>query len=246
MGRIQFVDFVDGYYAVPCANLDYPLEDSILAISPIYLSELNSTGPFSPRQQLKSAPYGRRAQSAESIDGGTVDAAELFINGSLIVDGSGAWVPTINLSWADILNIPADLVDGDDDTLASLSCMTGQIVGWNGNNWICTDDNGLTEAEVETYITNSPIDLASGSMVGGDAIVTVSTDQDALGGLSCINGDIPKWDSVLNAWGCDNDAMLSDAQVDGYVSNGAIDLAAGSSMNGRSLVTSTSCNHGES
>ena len=69
------------------------------------------------------------------------------------------------------------------------------ILSWNGQVWGCADDNGLTEAEVEAYITNAPIDLAVGSMVGSEFIVTESTDQDRLAslGLSCQTGDVPKW-----------------------------------------------------
>ena len=117
-------------------------------------------------------------------------------------------------------------------------------------------------------MTNAPIDLAAGSMVGSDTIVTTATDQDTLRDLSCQSGDIPKWDSVLSAWACDldndtsdwngmanipagfadgidNDTQLSEADVETFIENGSVNLAAGSTLNGQTLMTHTSCNNGE-
>ena len=79
--------------------------------------------------------------------------------------------------WADLSNVPADLVDGDDDLYGS--CSSGQILLKSAASGGCAADNGLTESEVEASQTNAPIDLASGSMVGGDAIITTATDQDS-------------------------------------------------------------------
>ena len=219
---------------------------------------------------------------------GSVNATQISVDGTLIVDTNGSWVgPTIALGWNDIINIPADILDGDDDSLAGYLCQAGQILGWNGSVWGCTDDNGLTESEVEDYITNDPIDLASGSTMGGVDILTANDLGDTLADLSCQDGELPKYDSVLG-WQCgidfdtadwntltnvpsgfadgvdndtsdwnalanipadiadgDDDSQLSDAEVDAYVSNGALDLAVGSSVGGRTLVGNPGCADGE-
>ncbi len=264
--EVLVVEFVNGYYAtVLGANSINPLDDSILSLGPLWLEvEVNNNNPLSPRQRLSSTPYARRSNSAINVDGGTVNSAEIQINGSVVIDSTGSWVgPTISMNWTDILNIPSDIADGDNDTLAGLNCAPEQIVGWDGGNWICTDDNGLTELEVENYITNSAIDLAAGSTVGSDLIVTSSTDQDTVRDLNCQNGDIPKWDAFLGQWGCDidnadwsvltnipadiadGDDKLSESEVEGFITNGGINLDASSTIGGKTFLTSSNCNNGE-
>lgn len=58
----------------------------------------------------------------------------------------------LSVDWSGITNVPADIADGD------------QVVV-------------LTEAEVEAFVTNGPIDLASGSTMGGAAISTEGHDH---------------------------------------------------------------------
>ena len=129
----------------------------------------------------------------------------------MVIDANGSWVgPTASVQWASIQGMPTDIADGDDDTLTQLSCLAGEIVGWTGTAWSCVADNGLTEAEVEHYITNAPIDLATGSMMGGMDLVTVDADQDSLGSLSCMAGDVAKWDAVLGSWVCATDDNEQD------------------------------------
>ena len=61
---------------------------------------------------------------------------------------------------SDLSGIPADLADGDDDTLATIACQNGEILAWDGSSWGCAADNGLTESEVEAFVTNDALDLA--------------------------------------------------------------------------------------
>ena len=66
------------------------LSDSILNHSTVFVEiEINNSGPLSPRKQLKSAAYARMAGVAESIEGGSVNATEVQIGGSLVIDSSG-------------------------------------------------------------------------------------------------------------------------------------------------------------
>jgi hypothetical protein len=57
--------------------------------------------------QLLSVPYALNAKSVSSVD------------------------------WTDIQNVPADLLDGDSDILAGLSCSSNEVAMWNGSNWVC-------------------------------------------------------------------------------------------------------------
>ncbi len=61
-----------------------------------------------------------------------------------------------NSPWSGLTNVPAGFADGTDDK--------------------------LTEAEVESFVTNAPIDLAVGTTIGGTPISSASTTQLALTG----------------------------------------------------------------
>jgi len=45
-------------------------------------------------------------------------------------------------SWTNLTGKPAGLDDGDDDTLADLSCSSGEVATWNGSAWECASAGG--------------------------------------------------------------------------------------------------------
>jgi hypothetical protein len=116
----------------------------------------------------------------------------------------------------------------------------------------------ITELEIENYITNGAIDLASGSTVGGEAISSGSHttelewlsvlnrptglddgDDDTLADLVCADGQIPRWVAISSTWSCsdDNDTQLIESQVEQYITNGIIDLEAGTTVGGQDIAT---------
>ena len=206
------VTLSNGYYSVRLGSntVGNPLDQDILIQYPLYLEIIvDNDSPLTPRQKLTSTPYAQIAGEAESIVGGQVNATEIQINGNLVVNSDGSWVgPTVNINWNDIQNIPAGFVD--------------QI------------DNQLQESEVETFVTNGAIDLHETTTIGGLPILTSETDT--LMDLSCINGDVPKFDTVTG-WYCETDLVLSEEDVESYAFNEPVDLQDGSTMNGSELVT---------
>ena len=42
-------------------------------------------------------------------------------------------------SFDDLINIPAGLTDGDDDTVGSLTCAPGEVAQFNGSAWVCSN-----------------------------------------------------------------------------------------------------------
>ena len=149
-------DLVEGYFSVILgANSLNPIDEELLQADPLYLEiEVGNDGPLTPRKELSAAPYARVAGISQKLDGGSVNATEVQVNGSVVIDSSGSWVgPTISLDWQNIQNIPSDFLDGDQDSLATINCSQGEILGWN-NGWVCTSDASLTESEVEDFITN--------------------------------------------------------------------------------------------
>ena len=193
------VNFTNGYYAaiLGADEQNNALDSDTLALYPLYLEvQLDSNAPMMTRHVINSAPYAQmagNAETSENVDGGTVNATEVSINASQVIDGNGNWVgQPITVDWNNIdqNTIPSYITDGDDNTQ-------------------------LSESQVEQYVTNDVINLASGSQVGGSDIVTTSTDSDTLAGLSCGSGEIPGWNG--SAWTCtsNNDTLDGLNCVDG-------------------------------
>ena len=120
------------------------------------------------------------------------------VNGSPVLTEDSVLTP----DWSNVQSIPADLDDGDDDTQ-------------------------LSEGEVEGYVTNGSIDLADGSTMGGNGLVTDADlsdpdwgdvlnrpvglddgDDDVLGGISCLDGEYPIYDAGVGTWLCEDTVTL--------------------------------------
>ncbi len=203
------VNFENGFYTVVLGeNISNPLDTEIFGNEPLYLElQFESAPPFLPRQLLKSIPYSLYSGVAESLEGGSVKATQIEVGGTTVIDSNGAWVgPTINLSWGDLQNIPSDFADGVDD------------------------DTVLSESEVEGFVTNSALDLAEGTTIGGKVL------QEA---ISCQPGQILQYDGSLG-WSCAEDSVLTSDDVLGYVTQNPIDLADGSKVAGADILTANS------
>ena len=213
------VNFTNGYYAAVLGSdeVNNPLDSSTLALYPLYLEiQLNNNTPMTTRYAINSAPYAQisgTAEVAESVDGGVVNASEVQINTTQVIDGSGNWVgQPITVDWNNIdqNTIPSYITDGDDNTQ-------------------------LSETQVEGYITNGAIGLATGSQVNGSDIVTTATDSDTLAGLSCSIGEVSGWNG--SAWTCLSDNTLSESDVENYITNGGINLDGTSTIGGQDFLT---------
>ena len=147
---------------------------------------------------------------------------------------------TSTLNWANIdpATIPSDLADGDDDTLAGLSCNTGEIVSWGGGAWVCTSDNTLDAAGLQSLIQSTPVDLNLSSTIGGETIVTTQTDADSLGALNCANdGEIARYDLANGTWYCDSESVDSASVISVVEAEPNLALQSGASVDGQTIVT---------
>ena len=69
------------------------------------------------------------------------------------------------INWEDIEGIPEDIANGDDDTLAEITCDTGkQILKFDGTNWVCGDLPTLEKDKVEIPIFFHPSTISGGQM----------------------------------------------------------------------------------
>lgn len=135
---------------------------------------------------------------------------------------------------------------GDPDSIHACVDKKGQVriveqdddcTSLPGNSWVPLDwpangtDTVLTEAEVEGFITNGPVDLDGASTLGGQSIST--------GPHAAANQD---WDSLINipagfSDNVDNDAQLTEGQVESFVTNGALDLDPGTTLGRQGIST---------
>jgi hypothetical protein len=97
----------------------------------------------------------------------------------------------------------------DSDTLAGLSCSDGDIAKYDivQGDWYCDADATITETQVEQYIENGSIDLATGSTMNGQMLVTAPPN--------CSDGQILSFDSSTNAWTCMDFSAIIDQDGDG-------------------------------
>ena len=236
-GMRHSVAFNNGYYRHLRNRRDKQSTrfSCIVSLSTVFEVQLGNNTPMSSRYVINSAPYAQmagNAEVAESVNGGVVNASEIQVNNYQVVDGSGNWTgQPITFNWNNIdpNTIPSYIADGDDDTLASLSCGVGEIAGWGGPR-ICVSDATLSLSDIQSMLSNSAVDLNSGSTIGGLQILTGADDSDTLAGLSCVsdgeiagmiyraNGivipmrtlwdnylvrmEIAAFDSSVNAWVC--------------------------------------------
>ncbi|MEC8278583.1 MAG: hypothetical protein VX026_12745, partial [Myxococcota bacterium] len=156
------------------------------------------------------------------------------VNGQQLNLGAGSQVngnqiltdaDPLSIDWSDISNRPAGLDNGDDNTQRS-------------------------ETEVENFITNGSIDLNVSTTIGGETILTTSTDSDTLAALGCADGQVVKFNLSSGQWACatdiDTDTNLSQTEVVNHVNGQQLNLGAGSQVNNRNIVSQpTTCSDGQ-
>jgi hypothetical protein len=118
---------------------------------------------LSPRQALTSTPYASYASYAN------------FASQS---------------PWTGLVDVPAGLDDGDDDTLAGLGCGSGQIAKISGDTWECAED--ITSGT--TYSAGTGLDLTGTTF---SITTTYQLPQ------TCTNGEIIEWTGA--SWECGTD-----------------------------------------
>jgi hypothetical protein len=233
----RVVEFEEGYYSLVLGEL-VPLTDLLFGGGTVWMQLAVDGVELSPRQEVVSMPYALRSVVAESVEGGTVDADEVAIGGSVVIDSSGNWLGTPT-DWSELTGVPTDLADGDQDgdILAGLSCAEGQLPKWNStaNNWACANDIdtdtqltsvpwtmltgvplGLDDGDQDTVTTTLPWSSITGvpaDIADGDQD-TVTQNTDVLAGLACANGEVPKWSDTSGLWDCGADIDTTEPNTD--------------------------------
>ena len=152
----------------------------------------------------------------------------VHVNGEALSLASGTQVNGSDVVTVDtfVSNLPSDLADGDADTQLDQAGVLGFVDGQTinlGTGSQVNSSNIVTAGGFDTYL---PTDLADG-------------DADTLASLSCAQGELVAWDGN-SSWVCVSDNTLDESTVEGYITNGAIDLYAGSQVDGNAILSSTS------
>ncbi len=201
----------NGYFATVLGEAN-PLTASVFATDERYLEIGVQGNPAIPtRLPLSSVPWALVSDTATNVDGGVVDATEIRINGSTVIDGSG----TVSVSWNDLTDVPAGFADGSDDGVGGgftpPTCTSGQVMEYTGTQWSCVDGDEHVHdaADIATGtvdINRLPVGGSSADVAAGDhthaAYATVSHSHPATGldALSCSDGEVAVFSS--GAWAC--------------------------------------------
>jgi len=244
------VSFEQGYYAVDLGQTT-PFDLGLLQGAGALWVALTVDGgvELPQRLPLQSVPFAfiaARADVATSVSGGAVDATSLTVNGTSVVAEDGT------IAWDRITGAPAQLGD--------LGCaQAGQIPQWSGSAWGCVNPDAHSHsADQLTSGTLSldviPIGTSQNTVARGDHTHTALdldlgpnaidnplnhdryTDAEA---RAAVGPHTPAYtDDMARAAVGDHtvDTTLSDAEVDAFVTNGKLDLAAGTTVGGAAVV----------
>ena len=115
----QTVALTNGFYAAVLGadEAGNPLDTTVLQQAPVWLElQLDGKPAMFPRSPVHAVPYATISTVAGSVSGGPVNATEIAVDGTPVVDGSGNWVgPAPTVQWDDIEGMPEDFEDGTDD-----------------------------------------------------------------------------------------------------------------------------------
>ncbi len=194
------LDFDNGYFSVSLGSSN-ALDPAAFDGDEMYLSiAVGGGSPLSNRIKLSSVPWSfwsLNADTATNVDGGVVNASEIQINGTTVIDGSGG----VDANWSDLQGIPSGFADGTDDGLVPPTCTTGQSLQYNGSSWVCViaGDHNLNVDLVNAGIldiSHIPVGGSSTQVAAGNHV------HNGIEGLTCAGGEVAKFDASTGAWAC--------------------------------------------
>ena len=209
----------EGYSAVPVYEGNFHnVLGTVTPITPELLGEavwlavkINDHPEMLPRQQVVSSAFAIRSGSA-----GTADVAD----DAMQLGGVNADDYALQASLAPVATagLPADLSDGDNDSLASLVCNEGMIPKMSAlGSWVCgldeDTDTKLSAVEVDGivadngYASNTDLSALETSLGQIQALVqNLSTDTS--GDITALQGQVTTLSDLLSG----AQANLSDLQ----------------------------------
>ncbi len=164
------LDFDQGYFAVILGDASTALAEADIDYDEVWVGLTLDTNPEIPtRQRLTSVPYALksgRANSADvatSVSGGVVDATEIRVNGTTVIDGSGTIV-----------------AGSDGPTIGALSCAADDVPVFDGLDWVCgsnapSHSHDASEIDSGTLIIDRlPVGTSATDVAAGDHLHALS------------------------------------------------------------------------
>ncbi|MBR58043.1 MAG: hypothetical protein CMH54_08465 [Myxococcales bacterium] len=198
--------------------------------------EVNTQGEMFPRQQVVSSPFSLRAAVADHADTAT-DATTLagipatsfvqtgqtedFLTAAELVTTLESLGYTPEVSWEEILGIPTDIADGDDDTQLSETQVV-DIASANGfvQQPALDQEAAARQSGIDTVQAN--VEAVQGDLSALDASLhpiakaglpadLADGDSDTLSALVCELGEVARWDG--SQWLCAPRSVLETNTV---------------------------------
>jgi hypothetical protein len=223
------VDFSMGYYAIDIGG-GATLSASAFDGDDVWMALAIDGAPALTR--VKLATSAASADTATSVSGGVVNASELRINGTPVIDSSG------------------DLIALSGGSLSDLSCTIGQVPTYGGAAWGCgpalpTHTHSASDIDSGTLaIGRLPIGFSGTDVAAGDhnhALPNLTGVLDA--------GQIPTAAVALASGSTVNSVAISTVDHNHALSGGtgvldavqmpiaAVDLAIASTVDGAAIAT---------
>ncbi len=238
--EVRSVDAVEGHYST-LLNLDTAGRDALRDQPSLWLELEIGSQPLLPRQPVAAAPYALVADTAENVEGGTVNAQSVSVNNATVIDAAGQWVGAPgSIEWSALTGTPADA-----DILGGLSCGDGSVAKWDqgSTQWMCATDLVLTSTQVLEMVDGAQVNLGSGSQIATVDIATVDditwgnlggvpagfvdeVDDDTLASLPCADGDRAVWNGATADWECGPGPPLSASNFYRVFSSGVTEADA--------------------
>ena len=152
-----------GFYSATIGSDSNPLEAGALKGGERWLQITVDGEAMTPRSSLESVPYAALAGEAESVADGAVDSAAL--------------ADDADIDWSNVSNVPTGLSDGDDDTLAGLSCQTDEIARYDGSNWSCAELASVADQQCGSGKVARGIDPQGNLLCVEDTDTTLSESE---------------------------------------------------------------------
>ncbi len=187
-----------GYYSVALGT-GTPLDSTVLDGTTRYLQIQVDTDPaLAPRTAVMSVPYAVRADTATSVDGGSVNGSTIQVGGNTIVDSSGnldvntADVGALVVGGSTVIDTSGNL-DVDSADVGALIVGGSTIIDGSGNL-----DAGVADV-AELKVNGVTVITSAGEFVGV---------SDTLAGLTCAQHQIARFDGTN--WVCAAGISVAD------------------------------------
>ncbi|MEQ9497371.1 MAG: hypothetical protein RIT81_10940 [Deltaproteobacteria bacterium] len=182
----------DGTFAVNLGSEDTLDFAAFPASGEVYVGlTVGGDDELSPRVRVGTVPYAARAArcgEATTLQGAAADDFATFDHAHDYADLTGVpatFPPSAHgHAWSALTDVPAELADGDDDTLAQLVCADGQKPAFTGGGWACADDvDPVTAiATADAYVRNT------GDAISGNLAINGSPNNGTQAALTLENG----------------------------------------------------------